>query len=118
MFGKKKEVYNMLELTPVRVNQHEEIEGLINILIPKFKREFFQKFIPKRKSKDIRIKLDEIGTATWLAMDGNKKVKDIVSELREKFSDRIEPAEERTSKFIGGLNLHSFIYFKELRKEK
>jgi hypothetical protein len=119
MFSKKKrEVYNLLELTPVRINEHEESDGLIRILIPKFKNKFFISLIPKSKSKHIRIKLDEIGTATWLMIDGNKKVKEIVAELRGTFAEKIEPAEDRVSKFIGGLNLHNFIYFKELKKEK
>jgi hypothetical protein len=116
MFRKKREVFNMLELTPVRINQHEEKDGLINILIPKFKREFFRKFIPKNKSKDIRINLDELGSATWLSIDGNKKVGEIVEELKSSFGDKIEPAVDRITKFIGGLNQHSFIYFKELKK--
>jgi len=116
MFGKKKEVFNMLELTPVRINQHEEKDGLINILIPKFKREFFQKFIPKSKSKEIRINLDEFGSATWLAIDGNKTVGILVEELKEKFGEKIEPAIDRVTKFIGGLNQHNFIYFKEFKK--
>ncbi len=118
MFNKKnRQVYNLLELTPVRVNEHEENEGLIRILIPKFKNKFLLSLIPKGKSKHIRVKLDEIGSATWLAINGRKKVNNIVAELREKFGEKIEPAEDRVSKFIGGLNLHNLIYFKELKKE-
>ncbi|MCU0372323.1 MAG: PqqD family protein [Ignavibacteria bacterium] len=116
MFRKKREVFNMLELTPVRINQHEEKDGLIIILIPKFKREFFRKFIPKNKSKDIRVNLDEIGSATWLAIDGNKKVGEIVEELKNNIGEKIEPAVDRVTKFIGGLNQHNFIYFKEFKK--
>ncbi|MCE1166108.1 MAG: PqqD family protein [Bacteroidetes bacterium] len=115
---KKREVYNLLELTPVRVNEHEENEGLIRILVPKFKNKFLLSLIPKGKSKHIRVKLDEIGTATWLLINGKRKVTKIIEELREKFGDNLEPAEERVSKFIGGLNLHNLIYFKELKKDK
>lgn len=118
MFNKKnRQVYNLLELTPVRVNEHEEHEGLIRILIPKFKNKFLISLIPKTKSKFITVKLDEIGSATWLLINGKRKVSKIVEELREKFGEKIEPAEERVSKFIGGLNLHSIIYFKELKKD-
>jgi hypothetical protein len=116
MFRKKREVFNMLELTPVRINQHEEKDGLIVILIPKFKREFFRKFIPKNKPNDIRINLDELGSATWLAIDGEKNVGVIVEELKSNFGEKIEPAVERITKFIGGLNQHNFIYFKEFKK--
>gem|GEM_PF-218992 len=119
MFKKNKPTnINLLELTPVRINKHEEVEGLINILIPKFKREFMKKIIPKNKPKDIRVKLDELGSATWLAMDGNKTVFQIVEELRESFGEKIEPAVDRVTKFINGLYGNNLLYFKELKKEK
>jgi hypothetical protein len=119
MFKKNKPTnINLLELTPVRVNKHEEVEGLINILIPKFKRDFMKKIIPKNKPKDIRVKLDELGSATWLSMDGNKTVFQIVEELRETFGENIEPAVERVTKFINGLYSNNLLYFKELKKEK
>lgn len=119
MFKKNKATnINLLELTPVRINEHEEVDGLINILIPKFKREFMKKIIPKNKPKDIRVKLDELGSATWLAMDGNKTVFQIVEELRENFGEKIEPAVERVTKFINGLYGNNLLYFKELKKEK
>ncbi len=119
MFKKNKATnINLLELTPVRINGHEEVDGLVNILIPKFKKEFMKKFIPKSKSKDIRVKLDELGSATWLAIDGNKKVLSIVDELKLSFGEKIEPAAERISKFINGLYANNLLYFKELRKEK
>lgn len=119
MFTKNKKTnINLLELTPVRINEHEEVDGLINILIPKFKREFMKKIIPKNKPKDIRVKLDELGSATWLAMDGNKTVLKIVEELKEGFGEKIEPAVDRVSKFINGLYANNLLYFKELKKEK
>ncbi len=119
MFKKNKPTnINLLELTPVRINKHEEVEGLINILIPKFKREFMKKIIPKNKPKDIKIKLDELGSATWLSMDGNKTVSKIVEELRENCGEKIEPAVERVTKFINGLYGNNLLYFKELKKEK
>lgn len=119
MFKKNKATnINLLELTPVRINNHEQVDGLVNILIPKFKKEFMKKFIPKNKSKDIRVKLDELGSAAWLAIDGRKKVLSIVEELRLKFGDKIEPAVDRVPQFINGLYANNLLYFKELRKEK
>lgn len=119
MFKKQKTTnINLLDLTPVRINGHEEVDGLVNILIPKFKKEFMKKIIPKNKSKDIRVKLDELGSAAWLAIDGNKKVLSIVEELKQTFGEKIEPAVERVSQFINGLYANNLLYFKELRKEK
>jgi len=119
LFKKKKEEINLLELTPVRERKFETGEdGLVTILIPKFKREFFQNLIPKNKSKDFKINFDELGTAVWNEIDGNKKVEEIVKELGERLGEKIQPAEERITKFLIQLNSHKFISFKELQKSK
>lgn len=114
---KKKEAVNLLELTPVRERNFVVSEnGIVTILIPKFKSEFFQKLIPKNKSKDIKISFDELGSAVWIEIDSNKKVDDIVKILDEKLGEKIQPAEERITKFLTQLNSHKFIGFKELKK--
>jgi hypothetical protein len=114
---KKKEVVNLLELTPVRERNFVVGEdGLVTILIPKFKRQIFQKLIPKNKSKDFLINFDELGSAVWNEIDSNKKVEDIVKELGEKLGEKIQPAEERITKFLTQLNSHKFISFKEFQK--
>lgn len=116
---KKKEVINLLELTPVREKNFVVKEnGLVTILIPKFKSEFFKKLIPKNKSNEIKISFDELGSAVWNEIDSKKKVFEIVNILGEKFGEKIHPAEERISKFLTQLNSHKFISFKELHKEK
>ncbi len=117
MFNKK-EVVNYLELTPVREKKFTVQEnGIVTILIPKFKSPFFQKLIPKNKSKDIKISFDELGSAVWSEIDGNKKVDDIVKILGEKLGEKIHPAEERITKFLTQLNSHKFLSFKELQKK-
>lgn len=115
---KKKEVINLLELTPVRErNFIVQENGLVTLLIPKFKTEFFQRFIPKNKSRDIKISFDELGSAVWNELDGNKNVGEIVRYLGETLGEKIHPAEERITKFLTQLNLHKFISFKELQKK-
>jgi hypothetical protein len=114
---KKKEVINLLELTPKRErNFIVQENGIVTILIPKFKTPFFQKFIPKNKSKEIKISFDELGSAVWIEIDSNKKVEEIVNNLGEKLGEKIHPAEERITKFLTQLNSHKFISFKELHK--
>lgn len=116
---KKKEVINLLELTPVREkNFIVQENGIVTILIPKFKKPFFQSLIPKSKSKDIKISFDELGSAVWNEIDSNKKVEEIVIYLGEKLGEKIHPAEERITKFLAQLNSHKFISFKELQKRK
>lgn len=114
MILKKKKGINLLELTPERNMSFEEKDNLINILIPKFKNNFFQSLIPKNKSKEIKINLDELGSAVWMKIDGKKKVSDLIDELSEQFGEKIQPAEERITKFITQLHQHKFIKFKEL----
>ncbi len=109
---------NYLTLVPIRLKEHEDIDdGRVAIIFPKFKSIRMQKFmIPGNKSNFIRIKLDELGTASWLAIDGKKTVKDICNELEEKFGERIDPVEERTTRFLSGLYEQRYISFTELKK--
>ena len=116
MFKKKKPQYNLLELTPERAKEFEEKEGIVTILIPKFKTEFFRKLIPKSKPKDIRINLDELGSAVWKSIDGKKKVSDIVTELSNMYGEKIHPAAERIAKFLEEIYKHKFINFKEIKR--
>lgn len=105
-----------LDLIPIRVHNHTiSDEGLITILVPKFKNEKFARFfIPARKSIYISIHLDELGSAVWLAIDGIKRVETICSELTERLGDNIQPAEERIVKFFTGLYHNKHITFKQL----
>ena len=107
-----------MELTPSREKEFNVDEkGIVTILIPKFKTAFFQKYLlPKNKTNFIKISLDELGSAVWNEVDGNKKVETIVNELSEKFGEKIQPAEERVLKFLTQLATSKFVSFKELQK--
>jgi hypothetical protein len=116
MLKKKKPEYNLLELTPERAKDFEEKDGLVIILIPKFKTEFFRKLIPKSKPKDIRINFDKLGTAVWKSIDGKKKVSNIITELSNAYGEKIQPAAERIAKFLKEIYKHKFINFKEIKR--
>lgn len=109
---------NYLKLTPVRTKEHEELDdGKIAIVFPKFKNKKFERFlIPPNRSKYTRIKLDEFGTATWLAIDGKKSVKEICDFLDKQFGETIHPVEERTTKFFTRLYEQRYITFSELNR--
>jgi hypothetical protein len=108
---------NYLELRPIRrINEEVDPQNLVTVLIPKFTSQFAKKFVqPIIKSPFIKLKLDDLGSASWLAIDGIKSVGDICKELVEKFGDKIQPVEERLTKFLTQLYEHRLITFEELK---
>ena len=111
---------NYLEVTPFRVlNEEIDENSFVTILIPKVTNSFAKKYFePMLKSPLIKLKLDEIGSASWLAIDGKKKVAEIATELVQKFGDKIDPVEERLTKFLTTLYEQRFITFQEIKGEK
>lgn len=121
-FFKKKNAFeglNYLELTPIRKCEHIEKEtGLIDVLVPRFTDKFFGKILqPKMKNKFIKANLDDIGTQTWLLIDGTNQVFQIADSLSEQFGERVEPSHDRLIAFLNQLYRNDFIYFKELKKD-
>ena len=118
MFFRKKidTTINYLELTPVRNYDHVvEDSGLISVLVPKFDIKWIDKIMSKIiKSRFFKAKLDEFGTETWLEIDGVKSVQMISNQLSKKFGDKINPVNERLTKFLSELYKNNFITFKEI----
>ncbi|MEJ5304317.1 MAG: PqqD family protein [Ignavibacteria bacterium] len=113
--SKEKVEVNLWELIPIRKFDFEKSENnLITILIPKFTNKFLVRHLmPRLKYPFFKVKLDEIGSAVWLEIDGKKKVGEIAQILEEKFGAKIQPIEERLSKFFTQLKFHQFIDFKK-----
>lgn len=120
MFTKSKKTnqINYLNLTPIRLFDFEiENDNRVTLLIPKFTNIILQKYIlPKLKSPYIKIKLDKLGSSTWLKCDGNKTVNQICNELLNEFGEEISPVEERVTKFLSQLYNYQSINFKELNE--
>jgi hypothetical protein len=118
MFFRKKinTTINYLELTPVRNYDHViEDTGLISVLVPKFDIKWLDRIMSKIiKSRFFKAKLDEFGTETWLEIDGNKSVQIISKRLSQKFGEKINPVDERLTKFLSELYKYNFITFKEI----
>jgi hypothetical protein len=118
MFFRKKidTTINYLELTPVHSYDHViEENGLVSVFVPKFDIKWLDNIMSKIiKSRFFKAKLDEFGTATWLEMDGNKSVQLISEHLSEKFGEKINPVDERLTKFLSELYKYNFITFKEI----
>jgi hypothetical protein len=92
---------------------------MVNVLIPRFKSDFAKKLFSKAvRSQFIKANLDEFGSATWLLIDGNRKVERIGAELLDKFGDKVEPVYDRLTRFLTDLHRYNFISFIELKKGK
>jgi hypothetical protein len=107
---------NYLALRPITRHKHETDENNnVCVIVPKFKNKLFVKFlVPPKKSPHFRIKLDELGSAVWLCIDGKRGVGEICNLLTEQLGDKIQPVEERVTKFLSLLYKQGFITFAEL----
>jgi hypothetical protein len=108
---------NYLDLTPVCAKKHLiGDDEKVTVIIPKFTNKFVvEKIVPKLKHPDMKLNLDEIGSAVWLLIDGKKKVKEIALELSQKFGDKIQPVDERLTKFLTQLYEQRLITFDEIK---
>jgi hypothetical protein len=111
---------NLLELTPLRLHSHEIKEnGQIVLLVEKFKNKELGKFMLGRRSGQFRIRLDEMGSALWILMDGNSNVAELVSNLRNQWiekPEKTEDMEQRVAMFMSQLYDNRYITFKELNE--
>ncbi len=107
---------NYLELTPKRLyDHHVEESGKISVLVPKFKNKFLVNFLmPRLKFPYIKANLDDFGSLTWVEMDGRKKVHEISQSLTNKFGEKVQPVNERLTKFLTQLYQYNFITFNEI----
>ncbi len=102
---------NYLDKVPVKNIEWEQDEtDKVYLLKEKSKTKLMKKLIDLfKKSQFFRIHLDELGTATWLLIDGNRTIYDISNQLKETFAEKIEPAEQRVAAFIAMLKKNGFI---------
>lgn len=116
---KKLKNSNYLELTPLHLMNYEVDENNnVTILIPKFTSEFSKKYLmTKLKNPYIKLKLDELGSAAWLEVDGKKNVSEIAFNLTQKFGNKIQPTEERLTKYLTQLYEQKLITFEEIKGE-
>jgi hypothetical protein len=106
---------NALDLIPVRKCEHQlEESGKVTILVPKFKNPKVSKYMLGKKSPFIFMHLDEIGSVTWLHIDGIRNISDISSALKEQFGETLAQSEQRVNKFMSRLYQERYITFKQL----
>jgi hypothetical protein len=62
-----------------------------------------------RRSKHIKVKLDDIGSETWRLVDGRRTVREIGEEIHGLFGDKAEPLYPRLVEFLNILQRNKFI---------
>ena len=117
--GKRKRAdINLLDLVPRRTAEHEiDGERIVTVLMPRFKNRLLKRLlVPRYRSPHIKIKLDEIGSETWLLCDGRRTVGEIAALMRERFGERIEPCHDRLALFFKQLERAEFIRYVNLEE--
>jgi hypothetical protein len=110
---------NVMDLHPIRNHEHEfKEDGNIYLIVPKFRKKWMRDFfIAGTKKKNFTIYLDELGTSTWLEIDGKKSVQELCDKMQKKFPEKLSPEDEainRITKFLFQLYEQRYITFQEL----
>lgn len=109
---------NYMDATPVRRAEFETGEnGNVTLVVPKFKNQKLNNFMFHPRKRFFRIALDELGSTVWLQIDGHSKVAEICRKALEVCGERINPVEERVTKFLTSLYEARYITFMEIEKE-
>jgi hypothetical protein len=93
---------NLLGLAPFRLADWEEVGGRVVVLRPppgtRGLRGVMDRFFHRMSAS--RIRLDEVGSVAWRALDGNRTVAEVAAMLREEFGEGVHPVEERLGHLI------------------
>ena len=107
---------NLLELIPEKlVDEEIDDEGLVTLLVPRYKNRIMKRLLDRSPSRRfVKIHLDEIGSGTWVCIDGKKNVREIGEIVREKFGEAIEPCYDRLGIFMTKLEYEKYIRYTNL----
>lgn len=84
--------------------------NLAVLLIPRFRAWPLAKWLqPRLKKPYIRVKLDDIGSFVWRHLDGKTTFASLAQSMRDHFSEKAEPAEDRLKKFLITLRNNKFV---------
>lgn len=108
---KNVEPRNLLSLKPRRAAPWEEGDnGLVVILLPKFRNKFLAAWLlPMLSKRNFRIKLDTHGSFLWRQFDGSTRVEEMGARMAQEFGDDAEPVFDRIHKFLQKLEKEQFI---------
>jgi len=106
MFKRRKqrelESINLLALKPVRLAEWDEKGDHVVVVRPRpvgpMPRVLFDRFFYLLAAQ--RLRLDQMGSASWLLLDGERSVAQVAELLRERFGEEVEPVEERLGHLV------------------
>lgn len=108
-----KTIEEILGAVPERAVEHvEREEGLVTLLRPKFLSPRLQWFQRLLRRPHFKVKLDAVGTCLWMHMDGQRSGYELTEILRLAFGEKVEPADERTARFLAQLVQGGFARWK------
>lgn len=92
-----KDKFNLLDTVPMRAEIVRTAweDGCVVLILPRFRKVWMQRWLlPKALSPEVRIRLEEHGTAVWKLIDGRHTVAEIIALLQPHF----EPDENYASR--------------------
>lgn len=98
---------------PVRQHQYlESADGRVSVLVPRFTGKLAQRvLLPLLARKEIRLHLDELGSAVWKACDGHTTVGRIATELQQRQGGNAGDVRRRVDLFLRNLEREGSISF-------
>ncbi len=104
---------NLLELTPVRIAEWEEVGERVVVLRPaptsRGLKRLLDSFLHSLSAR--RLRLDDIGSFAWRELDGERTVGQVAARMRERFGDSVEPAAERLGHLIRAMHREGLVAY-------
>jgi hypothetical protein len=109
---KQKLERNVLKMRPEKCREWQVKNNQVVILVPKYKSRFSRWTLKYMKSPNYKIKLDELGSFAWQAIDGFRSVEEIANLLKEEFGEKVEPVYNRLALLFQQMERNNLIRFK------
>lgn len=107
---------NTMDLIPVRVHGNDMEENRVVVKVPKFESSFMHFLAPMTQKLFYSIKLDELGSSTWTAIDGKRNAREICDFVREnnQEDENLADLDDRLTKYLMMLYERRFISFQQI----
>ena len=111
---------NLLDVSPVRAAEWREVDGRVVVERPGPRRSWLR--APLERLGLLltapRINLDARGSFVWKRLDGAHTVAQLAGELRDRFGEAVEPAEERLGALVRHLRQGGLVTYRGWEKER